>query len=354
MSRPVGLVLATSTGGVGAHLASLIPGLLADGWQLHVCGPRSTDELFGFSRLGAQFRAVEIARPGRDPAAVTALRRASSDLDLLHAHGLRAGAVAALSARRPLVVTWHNAVLAGPGPKRMVLAAGERLVARAASVTLAASPDLATRARELGGRDVRLAPVAAPLDPPHRPAAQVRAELGAGPGQPLVVSVGRLHPQKAHDVLVRAAGQWADLEPVIVIAGDGPEREKLTALIERTGAPVRLLGHRRDVTDLLAAADLVILTSRWEARSLAVQQAMSAGRAVLVTAVGGLPELVGAGAELIPAGDVDVLAGAGRLLLSDPVRRAELGARARARAATWPAVADTVAQVAAVYRELLG
>lgn len=354
MSRPIGLVLATSTGGVGAHVASLIPGLLADGWQPRVCGPRSTDELFGFSRLGAQFRAVDIARRGQDPAAVIALRRATGDLELLHAHGLRAGAVAAVCGRRPLVVTWHNAVLAGPGPKRAMLGVGERLVARSASLTLAASRELAARAREVGGRDVRLAPVAAPLDPPLRSAAQVRAELDVGPSQPLVVSVGRLHPQKAHDVLVRAAVRWTELDPVIVIAGDGPDRAGLTALIERTGAPVRLLGHRRDVADLLAAADLVVLTSRWEARSLAVQQAMAAGRAVLATAVGALPELVGAGAELIPAGDVDVLAEVGRRLLGDPGRRAELGRRARAQAATWPSVSDTVTQLIAVYSELLG
>jgi len=354
VSRRIGLVLGTSTGGVGAHIASLIPGLLADGWQPRVCGPRSTDELFGFSGLGAQFRAVEIAGRGRAPAAVLALRRATGDVELLHAHGLRAGAVAALSGRRPLVVTWHNAVLAGPGLKRAALGAGERLVARAASLTLAASQDLATRARELGGRDVRLAPVAAPLELPRRSAAQVRAEFGLGPGQPLVVSVGRLHPQKAHDVLVRAAGRWSELDPVIVIAGDGPDRAELTALIERTGAPVRLLGHRGDVADLLTAADLVVLTSRWEARSLAVQQAMAAGCAVLATAVGALPELVGAGAELIPAGDVDALAEMGLLLLSEPDQRAELGRRARAQAATWPGVADTVTQLAAVYRELLG
>ena len=354
MRPAVALVLGTSTGGVGAHVAALTEGLVGDGWPVRVCGPRETDELFGFSRLGADFLPVHIAGAARDPVAVIRLRGALAGSALVHAHGLRAGTVAALAGRRPLVVSWHNAVLGGPGARRRLLAAGERFVARGATITLAASQDLAARARELGGRDVRFAPVAATLAAPTRPPAEVRRELCVADGRPLVVCVGRLHPQKAHDVLIRAAARWREFAPVVVIAGDGPLQGELQTLIAHEQAPVSLLGRRGDVADLLGAADLVVLASRWEARSLVAQESMTAGRALVATAVGGMPALVGDGAMLVAADDVDALDAAVRGLLADPARRAELGERARRQAASWPTQADTLAQVEAVYRELLG
>src|SRR5207253_1840523 len=85
------------------------------------------------------------------------LRRLAADVDIVHAHGLRAGALA--SARRPLVVSWHNAQLGGSRLGALL----ERYVARRATVTLAASQDLLRRARACGAPDARLAPVAAPM-----------------------------------------------------------------------------------------------------------------------------------------------------------------------------------------------
>ncbi len=82
------------------------------------------------------------------------------------------------------------------------------------------------------------------------------------------------------------------------IAGDGPLRAMLTDQIAAADAPVHLLGRRSDIADLLAAADLVVLPSQWEARSLAAQEALLAGRPLVATAVGGLPKLLGAGADV--------------------------------------------------------
>ncbi|MEU8094726.1 glycosyltransferase family 4 protein [Micromonospora chalcea] len=355
----VALVLASSTGGVGQHVRSIAEGLTEAGASVLVCGPAATEEQFGFTGVGARFTLVEIPAsptPG-DARAVTALRRALADtpVDVVHAHGLRAGLVAALARpTAPLVVTWHNAVLA-KGLRGAASRLVERIVARSVRVALGASADLVDRAAALGAADARLAPVAAPtLPPPGRRRAAVRAEFGVTADRPLILSVGRLHPQKRYDVLIDAAARWRTRTPapVVVIAGSGPAYLPLAARISAARAPVTLLGHRTDVADLLAGADLAVVTSDWEARQLFAQEALRAGVPLVATAVGGLPELVGEGAVLVPPGDVDAVDAAVRDLLDDPVRRAEVGRRGLARAVTWPTEADTVAALADLYAEL--
>jgi glycosyltransferase involved in cell wall biosynthesis len=323
-------VLGTSTGGVGRHVASLAAGLATSGHEVTVAGPASTGRVFGFDRF-VELDVGSRPSPVRDLRTWQRLLRLARTADVVHAHGLRAGALAVL-VPGPVVVTLHNAV-AGR------LAAGlERLVARRADVVLAASPDLAARATGLGARDVRDAPVAAPaLRPTGR---------DPGLGRPLVLAVGRLHPQKGYDVLVAALPHLADA--VVAVAGDGPLADGL-----RAQAPgVRWLGRRTDVADLLAAADVVVLPSRWEARSLTAQEALRAGRPLVATAVGGTPALVEDGAVLVPPDDPAALGAAVRRLLDDPVAAARVAARGRAVASRWPTEQDTVAQVAAVYREL--
>ncbi len=374
--RRVVEVLATSTGGVGTHVRSVLPALTEAGAEVAVCGPAATDALFAFTATGAAFRPVEISAgldPVADLRAVAALRRATAGADLVHAHGLRAGLVAVLAdraARRraprtAVVVTLHNALPEGGGLRRRILQVLERATVRGADVVLAASGDLADNARRLGGRDVRTAPVSAPpLPPPSRGPGEVRAELGVADGRPLVLAVGRLHPQKGYDVLLEAVARLTRAErlgrggemamPLVAIAGDGPLQEELGARIAAEGLPVRLLGRRSDVADLLAAADLCVLPSRWEARSLTAQEALRAGTPLVATRTGGLPELLGDAAELVPVGDAAALAEALAGLLADPSRRARLAAAGRERAAGWPDEAGTARQLVALYRELLG
>nr|WP_211661321.1 glycosyltransferase family 4 protein [Modestobacter muralis] len=359
--RRVTEVLATSTGGVGTHLRSVLPALLAAGADVRVCGPRATEELFGFTATGADFGEVGISAglaPVADLRAVRALRRAAAGSDLVHAHGLRAGLVAALAgrlgARRPLVLTLHNAAPPGGGLRRRVLDAAERATVRAADVVLAASADLAANATRLGARDVRPAPVSAPpLPPATRTPEQVRAELGLDDARPLVLAVGRLHPQKGYDVLLDAVAAGVAGDPLVAVAGDGPLHDALAARLTAEALPVTLLGRRTDVADLLAAADVVVLPSVWEARSLTAQETLRAGVPLVATAVGGVPELVGDAAVLVPAGDAVALAAALGGLLTDPARRAELAAAGPRQAAGWPDEAATAAQLVAVYTELL-
>lgn len=354
------LVLSTSTGGTGGHVRALARGLVAAGVPVTVCGPQSTEQSFGFAATGARFVPVEIAsgmRPVADARAARALRGVTSDASLVHAHGLRAGLVAGSVTPRgtPFVVTWHNAVLAA-GIARPVYSALERVVARRADVTLCVSPDLEDRVRSLGGRDVRPGPVAAPpLPAPTRSPEGVRAELQAG-DRPLVLTIARLHAQKGYPTLVAAAGRLAGRQPrpLFVAAGEGPQRAEIAAEISRTKAPVRLLGWRTDLADLLRAADVVVVPSVWEGSPLAAQEALRAGRPLVATAVGGIPSLVGDGADLVPPGDAAAMAQAIARILDDPAHATALVARGVLAAARLPSDDSTVTQVSAVYAELLG
>lgn len=358
----VTIVLATSTGGVGAHVRSLVERLPEFGVTVTVACPVETEHRFGFAAAGAAFYPLPIAaapRPVRDGIVVRRLRAMTAGSDVVHAHGLRAAALAGLALGRrrpgriPLVATWHNAVLL-TGLRRKVLVGLETLAARRADVTLGVSSDLVDRASQLGAPEARLAPVpASAMPPPRRTRSAVRTELGAG-DRPVVLAVGRLALQKDYDTLLAAAAhlQGHPARPLVVVAGDGPEQDRLQRVIDAHHLPVRLLGRRNDVPDLLTVADVYVLSSQWEGSPLVVQEAMAAGVPVVATAVGGVPEMVRTGAVLVPAGDSDAIAREVRALLEDADRRAELSERARAVAATWPDEAETARQVARVYREL--
>lgn len=367
------LVVGTTTGGVGHHVRSLAAGLVAGGDHVLVVGPASTASVFRFDQVGARFAPLDVGsapRPRHDLAAAHRLRRLVDGADVVHAHGLRAGLVAVLAvrttrptrrARRPgLVVTWHNAVL-GTGPRRRLLVALESAVARGADVTLGASGDLVARARGLGAGDARLGPVAAPALPPStRPRSDVRAQLLAAagvddPATPVLLAVGRLAPQKDYPTLLSALGDhWPPwlTRPLLVVAGDGPLLEALERTVRERRLRVLLLGRRSDVPDLLAAADVYVLASRWEARALVLQEAARAGVAVVATAVGGVPELVGGAALLVPPGQPQELAGALAALVADPARRRALAVAGLERSADWPDEATTTRQIRAVYQGL--
>ena len=356
------LVLASSTGGIGAHVSSLVEGLTAADVRVFVAGPGAADRQFRFTDRGATFTPVEIP-PNLHPSDMRAVRSLRQLItwvqpDIVHAHGLRAGLASTLARPPcPLVVTWHNAPLRGGGLRGRVHTIVERIVGRAAKVTLCASSDLVARARAVGATDVRLAPVAAPaLHRSRRPRATMRGHLGVNDAALIVLSVGRLHPQKGYSTLIEAAARWRDIRPVprVFIAGEGPSYLDLAAQISQLRAPVTLLGHRTDVGDLLAAADLAVVTSIWEARQLFAQEAMISGVPLLATAVGGIPELVEDAAELIPPSDVDELDRAFRRLASDPALRSHLALMGTQKASTWPNEQSTIGGVLDLYAELAG
>ena len=251
----VAFVLGTSTGGTARHVRMLAAGCAARGVAAEVFGPAQTDRDFAFSAQ-AGFTPVEIAdRPRvlRDLRAIARLRRLIRAWrpDVVHAHGLRAGALTAIALafvrpnvyhpRPALVVTVHNAPAAG-GVTGAIYRVLELIVARTADSVLCVSPDLEERMRAAGARRVGRALVPADAVPglpscggcPGRFRGNARGFL-AVPGRPTVLAVGRLAAQKGFGTLLEAAAYWRDMrpEPVLVIVGEGP----LGGRTEEPGGP---------------------------------------------------------------------------------------------------------------------
>jgi len=365
----VAFVVGVATGGTASHVAALARGCRDAGLAVSVLAPPATlrQVTSGPTESGpaVALRTGAGPQPVRDGATVARLRGwlASWRPDVVHAHGVRAGALSAAAitllrrtARPALVVTVHNAPPATRAAAVMH-AQLERVCARRADLVLCASADLVARLRARGAADARQFDVpAAPAEPPSAAeVATVRRELTVA-GRPVVLAAGRLAPQKGLDVLIDAAARWRDRDPrpVTVIAGDGPLAEALRARAAGLAdGDVRLLGHRSDVPALLAAADVVVVPSRWEARALIVQEAMRAGRPVVASRVGGIPDLTGAGALLVPPGDPAALAAAVAAVLDQPALAARLCRAARAQATSFPAQHDALAATLACYARLV-
>jgi glycosyltransferase involved in cell wall biosynthesis len=131
---------------------------------------------------------------------------------------------------------------------------------------------------------------------PARPRSQVRQELGIAEDEFAVLMVGVIRSVKRHEIALRAFQAFLEKHPAaqLLLAGDGPMRERMVELAAELGiaGKARFLGHREDVPDLMAAADLLLLTSRSEGVPQAVTQALGLGLPVVATAVGGVPELI--------------------------------------------------------------
>jgi glycosyltransferase involved in cell wall biosynthesis len=363
----IAYVLGTTAGGTGPHVAMLAAGCAARGMAVRVFGPAETgrryfpgtgrDEVSGFAAVAITGR----PRPVRDMAAALRLRRLLQDWapDVVHAHGLRAAAFAALARAgrpEPLVVTVHNAPPAS-GAGRVIHAALERLAARRSAAVTWVSGDLGARMRRAGAADGGRAVVAAPqaMPPDADQIAAARAGLGE-PDRPAVFAAGRLAEQKGFGVLIDAAARWRERDPapVLAIAGDGPLAGALASRARAAGIPVRFLGWRADVPALMAAADVIVVPSLWEGQPLIVQEALRAGRPLVASRVGGIPDLTGEdGALLVPAGDGAALAGAVLSVLDDRGAAARLRTAATERGAALPTAQDAVDSAVTLYRRIL-
>src|SRR5207253_4318491 len=120
---------------------------------------------------------------------------------------------------------------------------------------------------------------------------------------------------------------------VLLLVGDGADEKRFRALAKEQGGDVRFLGVRDDVERILASSDVVIVPSHWEeAFGLAVVEGMAAGKPVVVSRSGAMPQILGDTGLVVPKRDPAALADAVGRLLDDPLLRARLGRAAQARA----------------------
>lgn len=268
-------------------------------------------------------RATGVLRAAR--ATRTAVRRFRPDVVL--AHNVSASVVArlAVAGRRIAVVTVFHGVAEAD------YSGAARILRRTSQAVVAVAVAAADRLRAAGLADPVVVPNAVFPQPPARDRAAVRAALGLAEDVPVALCAARMEPQKRHDVLLSA---WALLDgAVLLLAGDGSRRVALAERCAELGVTerVRFLGTRDDVPDLLAAADLSVLTSDWEGMPIVVLESMAAGRPVVASDVDGVREaLAGGGGLLVPPGDAVATAEALRALLFDPAARSAAASAGRA------------------------
>jgi colanic acid/amylovoran biosynthesis glycosyltransferase len=315
----------------GRFVADAVDHVRARGVDVEVLGPEEFPHFgiaYGHGMLGNLRRRPWLALlvPSLLVGFVRAARRV--DADLLHAHWLPAGWVAAQSGKPYVVQVWGTDVELA---RRLPWLA--RRVLRGARLVIAASNDLAGRARALGAREVRVIPSGVELP----------EQVGSEAVPPEVLYAGRLSPEKGVLELLEAA-QGLNL----VVAGDGPLRDRVPF--------ARGFVQHDELLRLYARAAVVACPSRREGFGVACLEAMAHGRPVVATRVGGLLDLVidGETGIVVPPRDPAALRTALERLLADPELRCRLGRAARERARThfsWENVTDATL---AAYAEALG
>ncbi len=366
---------AQAAGGVRAHIRQVSQLLAKDGHQVLLAGPSNVISPTPGAVGGACLRTYQIdigARPsGADLKALRQLKQLATTAQVIHAHGLRAGALAVLAvkrlpaAKRPrVVVTLHNLPV-GSAPTRLVGKALHLVVVKGADYVLTVSPDLLEKAKQLGLEAGEIAVVPAPargcmdcscMDHAAQPeisqdsaqSSDAGSGVDAGSGcassseasfgaAPCLLTVARLAPQKGLDLLLETATliKQCGIDFTWLVAGDGPLKAQLNQQIDDAALPVKLLGRREDIGALLAQADVVVQTSYWEGQPLTLREAMQAGRAIVATDVGGSAyTLAGCGQLVEP--QAGPLADAVVAIISDPKRRETLEAASRAAVAKIP------------------
>jgi glycosyltransferase involved in cell wall biosynthesis len=329
------------------HRSAGLAPVLAQARQLHVetrALPRM-ETVKDLSRLPEWVRTIRDERP-----------------DVLHAHllwplsckyGLLASALAGVPA---VVATAHLFMDVSSKP---VVRIQPRVIAWTVDRYLAVSECVARQLRHsfrIPSRKIEVVRNGINLARFHAgPDAGVRASLTGGDDRPVVLTVARLEAQKGLHDLIDAARQVP--HALFVVAGDGPERSRLEAQArsEGVGDRVRFLGHRDDIPELLACADVFVMPSLYEGLPLAVMEAMAAGTPVIATAIGGTDELIvdGETGVLVPPANPSALAAAIRMLLDDPEHAKALACAAQRLAHQEFGCARVVQRVGEVYEELL-
>lgn len=352
-------LLGPSAGGIRTHVAELTRRLRDGGWTVDVAGPAGvmSGVLEGPApavvEVSASWSPVALRRARRQ------LRPLCEQVDVVHAHGLKAALVAeSVRGRPPVVLTIHNMVSGTQrGIAARVLGIVERRVVRRADHVIVISDEIEHHVAPLVPADRRtfVLPVA-PRRTVSTSRADVRDALGIAADAPMVTIVARHHPQKDLPMFLRAMAEVRLEVPDVraVIVGDGPERTAVEQVRDELGLAdaVVIAGFLPNPVDQMHAADVVALSSRWEGSPIAVAECLSIGAPLVTTAVGTVTRHLrdGESARIVPVGDHTAFAAALVELLRDPDRARSIGDRGRVEAERVFAPEALVAPIEHVYR----
>jgi len=353
-------------GGIASFLEALVPRQVAHGHQVTVALPADGPCATRMAEAGASHVPWQaMSRPGLSfPAELASLRSivAGCRPDVVHLHNDMPGLLGRLviHGRHPTVFQPHawSFIAVSPAMRRPALAWEKRAARWTAAIVCVseAEQQLGTAAGirapmhlARNGVDLDLYP---PQDDHARRAARTR--LGVRPGVPLAVCVGRLHRQKGQHALLDAWPQVRTQVPdaELALVGDGPDRADLE---QRLVAGVLIAGRTSDVLGWLAAADLVVLPSRWEGLSLSLLEALACARSVVVTDVPGMGEVVCADVgAVVPCQATSALAGAISVRLLNRALTDREGRAGRALVERRYDVVDQHRKIESIYADVLG
>lgn len=368
MKRLCLILFEPEPGGLTTHVQALVEGLRDGPFQMTVIANRPKPSwVQAITAAGARLRLLEGGKwsiwlqIGR---LVSWLR--SDKPDIVHLHGQFAGTWGRLATRWagvPLVIYTPHAVQIRSRALRPLYALAERLLGRWCDAIIYVSQHDADLAQLRGWANTDQIVVI--RNGVHVKSLRQRAAEGiqSPPEKPegvrWVLQAGRLHPQKGTDILLAAARSVIARRPDthFLLAGEGPLAHELAATAQRWGIGdhIHLLGWREDLPGLMAASDVIMLASRWEAMPYTLLEAMALGKPCVATAVGGVPEIIedGVHGHLIQPEDSDALADALLTLLADPQQGQAMGRLAAERVIRDFSLARMLVDTAALYRRLL-
>lgn len=296
---------------------------------------------------------LEPVRLGRG---VAQALRAAGRYDLLHVHGeVVAGLCLPRLARGQSIVTLHGLNLARrvTGLRRRIAVLNLHAIMRAANRTICVSQaEQVELVRLVGAARARRAVVIpngvyGSGQPDESLRAAVREELGIAAEVPVAIWVGSLHERKDPLTAISAAERT---DVTLLVVGDGPLRGE----VERSAGPrVHVLGERDDVSRLLAAADVYLMTSHREGLSLSLLEAMAAGLTPIVTGLPENVEVIGSAGVTVPIGDPAAIARALDALVASP-ELASIGKAARDRVSDAFDAGEMSRAVKATYDTVMG
>jgi glycosyltransferase involved in cell wall biosynthesis len=327
-------------GGAESHWASLLPALAGRGINVRVIaikgGGRALESLradgipvreLGYAGMGSVKALPNILEERRgNPRVIVTMSE--------NAHAL--GAAFSRLTRTPQIVNWHHQ----PGLQIVPLhrRVAVRLAALAGAGVIAVSSAQLAELRRFGFAPRRTVVIPNGVPAPAAagvPRQQLRAELGLPEDAFLAVLVARLRPEKRVGDFLAALGALRESTPAAlgIVVGDGPLEDDLRHQASEEGVPVRFVGFQGEPTKYMLAADVVCLTSEFEALPMALIEAAACGRPCIATRVGGIHEVIDGGVSglLVEPGSTDAFSAALSVLAQDRALRDSMGRQALER-----------------------